>query len=82
MIAFAPTLLLAAFLGNAIHVFFVFVGMVAFVAELILFVITVFQIRAFPCPRCAKPFTVLFAFGPNTFGRKCVHCGLKLNDEP
>jgi DNA-directed RNA polymerase subunit RPC12/RpoP len=37
-----------------------------------------FQIRAFRCPRCTKPFAVKHPLGSNTRGRKCVHCGLKL----
>jgi hypothetical protein len=81
-IAIAPTLLSAALLGNTIHVCFTFIGMIAVLVEGVFFAITISQIRTFPCPRCNKPFTVLFAFGPNTLGRKCVHCGLKLNEHP
>ncbi len=78
--AFFPTMLIAGFLGNAIHIYFGYVGMIAVVVEFISLGATVYEIRAFPCPRCKKPFTVLFAFDPNTFGRKCVHCGLKVNE--
>src|SRR6185369_5555431 len=80
--AFIPTMLLAAFLGNAIHIYIGYVGMVAVVVEFISLGATIFEIRSFLCPRCKKPFTVLFIFGPNTTGRKCVHCGLNRDEEP
>ena len=42
------------------------------------FLVAYFQIRAFHCPRCNELFTVRHSFGPNSMGRKCVHCGLEL----
>ncbi len=80
VIAVFPTMLLTGYFGNMLSVF-LYVGVVALIAEVISYVVTVIQIRAFPCPRCEKPFTVLFKFGPNTRGRKCVHCGLELNEQ-
>lgn len=40
-----------------------------------------FRVRMFPCPRCAKPFSVKYIGAANTRGRQCVHCGLKLYAE-
>ncbi len=39
-----------------------------------------FRIRTFRCPRCSNYVTVRYWWSPNTFGRKCVHCGLRLYD--
>lgn len=81
MVAVLPTMLLADFLGNAVHMIFVYLGMTAVIAEVISLIVTTIQVRTFLCPRCEKPFTVSFAFGPNTLGRECVHCGLKANEK-
>ncbi len=39
------------------------------------------QIRAFRCPRCGRRFAVA-AFGVNTRGRQCAHCGLEAYSKP
>ena len=43
---------------------------------------TLYRIRTFRCPRCSKTFSVHGWWGPNTRGRKCVHCALELGAGP
>lgn len=45
--AFLPTMLIAGFLGNAIHIYFGYVGMIAVVVEFISLGATVYEIRHF-----------------------------------
>jgi hypothetical protein len=47
----------------------------AFVVFLAAWSYVAFQVIDFPCPRCGRPF-FRGAFFHNSFGRKCVHCGL------
>ena len=52
---------------------------VVFVAVWVaLIAIAYYRIRTFRCPKCGKFFTGKHVWAPNSRGRKCVHCGLKL----
>ena len=37
------------------------------------------KIRAYPCPRCGKPFGQAETYDARFPGRKCVHCELPLD---
>ena len=60
--------------------FAIFALPVIFTLFVVLFFYAYFRIRTFRCPKCSDYFTVRYWWSPNTFGRKCVHCGLNLYD--
>lgn len=80
VLAIIPTMLIAVF-GAKIHDGLAILGIFGVICEFGAAIYTLAKIRAFPCPRCKKPFTLRYSFGPNTSGRKCVHCDLRLNEE-
>ena len=72
-----PLLFIVAYIG---HHFPVLVPLLiaAPIASFIAYFVAYFQLRSFKCPRCGQTYLVRSAFGANSLGRKCVHCGLRL----
>jgi hypothetical protein len=75
-----PISLLVAAIISKINVFLFYLCLGGIPLEFGMLIYTLIKIRAFLCPACSKSFTVKYPFGPNTFGGKCVHCGLKVNE--
>ena len=75
-----PISILVAGIISKIHVFLFYLCLCGILLEVAMFIRSLIKIRAFLCPICSKPFTVKYPFGPNTFGKSCVHCGVKANE--
>jgi hypothetical protein len=77
-VAFLPIGALILALGHYFRIFGSSLIVVFFAVWVVLMAIAYYRIRTFRCPKCGKCFIVKHVLAPNSRGRKCVHCGLKL----
>ena len=81
MVALAPVVAFSAFLAHDSSDF----PLLPYLLVLMWLVAlwgTLYRIRTFRCPNCAKTFSVEGWLAPSARGRKCVHCGLELDPGP
>jgi hypothetical protein len=77
VLALLPLAGLSVLLGQVLGISGAIV-LVPFAAWVVAFGYVVHRIRTFPCPRCGDFYTTTSWMSPNTLGRKCIHCGLRL----
>ena len=78
LVAFLPIGALILALGHYFRILGLSLIVVFFAPWVVLMATAYYRIRIFRCPKCGKFFTVKHVLAPNSRGRKCVHCGLKL----